>query len=351
MDHSFPMKQTNQRAFLAPKLAVLTLTMLAGTSSGQEASGDENQAVNGEVRGEETRDAEQPDQGDAESRAQPARPKGPNPYKPRFQIKAGSDFTLPADVRDTGGDVSVQRLFTDLGVTFPLSQSSSLSFGFEHESSFYTFDDTIGITPVDNDPIGYVQESQIKARFATQFNEEFGLATGGSLSIANEPGADVGESLIGRGFVATNYQVNDRLKLGLGVAVNSRLENNAVIVPVPSIEYRVSDRFVIATEDRGLGARYTLNDQVTLRSRAAIDFRQYRLDGGSAGLNDGVFQETAIQLGAGLDWQPSPRIGVGFDLGFMPYRELEFQNSDGVRIRRLNTDPSVSIGFTLTARF
>lgn len=274
-----------------------------------------------------------------------------NPYKPIPSLQVRSTTVLPADVGETGGEVTAQRLDLGVGLLVPISEVTRLRLSIDHEGSFYNFSGTAGLTPGSDDPVDYVASTNFGALLLTQFNEEVGLVAGGSFGFAGEIGAEFNDSIRGRAFVAPTFQLSEKLNLGAGVAVQTRLEDDPIIVPFLQVRYQASDRWLVQTQGPGVEATYDLNEQVDLRGGVGFSYRQYRLDGGGGAIDDGVFLDVSLDIGAGLDWKVAPNVDIGFDVTLIPYREIEFQQRNGTRVSVFDADPTVAFGLGVTARF
>lgn len=275
----------------------------------------------------------------------------PNPYRPRITFRVQSSTVLPSDVGSTPGDLTTQRLGTGVEVGIPLSQATRISLSARHESSFYNFDGTTGLTPFDDDPVSHLAETGLGFRIESRINEEMTLLAGADVTSSGELGADFGDTLTVGAFGGAMFDLNEKLSLGGGLIVSTRLEDNSIFVPFPLFEYRASERLTIGTRDRGVGLRYVANEWVTLRGRLDFETHEYRLDGGAGRLNNGTFQDNALTIGAGIDFKPEQRVTVSLDAGLLAYREIEFKDSTGSQINQHDAAPGVSIGLTVNAQF
>ncbi|MEO0512483.1 MAG: DUF6268 family outer membrane beta-barrel protein [Planctomycetota bacterium] len=287
------------------------------------------------------------------SNTQPAgAPGGPGgPPAPFPDLRIQSITVLPADVQDTDGELTVQRMRVELGYNIPISQQSRLRLSFDHESSFYNFTNVDTLSPQDNDPLDYAASNFVGALFSTQFNEETGLIVGGNLGISGEAGTSFSDALLGRAFIAPTFQIDEKTNIGIGVIALTRLEADPIVVPFLQLQRQVTDRLSIGSQGRGLGATYDLNEYVNLRGSLGLDFRQYRLDEDSGQLRDGIFQEVAVNVGLGADIQAAENVSINLDVNLLPYREIEFQEADTTRVSKFTTDPTVSLSLGVRVRF
>ncbi len=260
-----------------------------------------------------------------------------------FDLRAGGTYTFPADIDDSPGDVRIARASFGFGVGIPIAERSRLSFDIDEEASWYLFDDAAGLVPGSTDPFELALSTDLSVRFFSAIDEKWSWFVGGVVNFSGEPDVDIGDAATFGGFGGARYQVNDRLGLSFGLAGRSRLEDDALVIPIIGIDWKVSDRVTLSTEGTGLRIAAELNKEVTVSLTGGWESREYRLrDDGP--LPDGVVRDARVPIAVSLDWKPRPNIQISVFAGAVVWQEFQFDDREGDEISETNTDPAPFVG-------
>ena len=268
------------------------------------------------------------------------------------EFRATAGYSGSADLDD--GDVSIARLDTTISTRTQLSDRNALVLQFGSEFSFYDFADT--------GPFGAGGGMDSGARydisvvFSSQLDEKWGYFVGGSITASPGEGASWGDSITGSGFAGVNYQINETLRVGIGLGVSSRLEDDVRLIPVPAFEWQINDQWRLQTVNRALRIRgfelsYEANDWLTLFALGGWASREFRLDEDGGPSPDGVLRDDRLPLFVGATFQAAERVTFDVGVGGSVWSQFELLDSTGTEIADSETDPSLGGWVSATIRF
>lgn len=260
-----------------------------------------------------------------------------------FSIEARTELGFEADIDDSEGSVSTSRVGGDLGIRYRASDTVGLGLEFGAEYSFYDFDDFETVSG-GGDPIDDAYLYSLTPTISFRPNDRWTFIGGGIFRWAGEEGADMGDAFTVGGLAAANYKFSDRLTLGFGFIVGTRLEDDTIFIPALSIDWKISDRWSLSNEERpGLALRFEATDKLQLAVEAWYTTRDYRLSDDNA-IPDGAMEDTRVPLAFSARWKPMDRLTVIGRVGAFVYQEFEFQNDDGDEVADADVDPGLFVG-------
>ncbi|MDX2131548.1 MAG: DUF6268 family outer membrane beta-barrel protein [Planctomycetota bacterium] len=300
---------------------------------------------------------EQPaDTGGAPARASDARASddpAPQDASPRPDIQAtlklDVEHDFSADFDEAPGSVDVTRLRADMEVAIPLEGGRAFTISLTNEYSAYSFDDATGFVSGVSEPWDDVLDHQIALGYRTRLGERWGLFVGGSAQASYEIGATFGDSLTYAVRGGLSYAVNERTRVGLGVAVVSRLEDSAFVIPFPIIEWQFADRWTLRTTGASRGALLSLafqaTDNLELSLGAGIRGREFRLEDDGP-VPDGVGSELGVPVLVAARWNITPQITLVAEAGAFVYRNYTLDDANGNELADIDTDiaPAARVG-------
>ncbi len=265
----------------------------------------------------------------------------PSPFS--FSLEARTEFGFDADIDDSEGSVSTSRVGGDLGIRYRASDKIGLGLKFGAEYSFYDFDDFETVVGGD-DPIDDAYLYSLTPTISFRPDDRWTLIGGGIFRWAGEEGADMGDAFTVGGLAAANYKFSDRLTLGFGFIVGTRLEDDTIFIPALSIDWRINDRWSLSNEERpGLALRFEATKSLQLAVEAWYTTRDYRLSDDNS-IPDGAMEDTRVPLAFSARWKPMDRLTVIGRVGAFVYQEFEFQNDDGDEVTDADVDPGLFVG-------
>lgn len=265
-----------------------------------------------------------------------------------FSLRSRGSFAAETDL-DTAGTVSVARLGPTLSARYAEDETWFVDAAIGAEFSFYDFEGATGIVS-SGDPAGDFAKYFVSARYTAQASDRWWWFVGGEASWAGEDGNNLGDGFIGRGSVGATYAVNDSLRVGLGVAVRSRLEDDAIVYPLPILHWQIDEQWTLATGDDGLRLSYAPWDDWTFFASAGWEAREYRLSD-TGPIPDGVMRDDRIPVALGTIWTPNEHFEIEATVGAAAWSRYEFLDSTGAQIADPDGDASLMAGLSARVRF
>ena len=274
--------------------------------------------------------------------------------KGRMTLRANTTFSLNADL-DGEGDSSVGRLGAGASYAAPLTDSVFANFSYDVEFSFYDFGGATGLT-ADGDPVDSVYEHTLSVGFNGRINPAWGWFAGGGVKIAAETGANDNGIYQPIGFGGVSYRFSDSLTMGFGLGVAARLEDNARILPLIQVDWRIDEQWrlsagrTIITEGPTAALFYKANENTELFVGGGLNFREFRMDD-EGPVPDGVFNDNRVPILAGVDWAATPNIRLIAGGGVTAWQEYQIDDSSGNEVSSAESDPSGMLFLRLEASF
>ncbi len=265
--------------------------------------------------------------------------------RPRFE------HAFKSSLDDSPTDVSVTRTGLIADVAFPVNERLRLSLNTDFEASWYEFDSDAGVG-LFADPFNDVYRIRVAPGFFYAINQQWGVLGGGIVELAGESDADVGDAATYGGYIGARYAFSEDFAMTGGFQAKTRIEDNALFLPILGFEWRVTPRVTLATSGPGVGLRLNamLNEEWSFSIGASWEPRDYRL-GDESPIPDGVARDERVPVIAGFTWKPKPTISLNLYGGAIVWQQLTLDDSDGDELAEDNTDPTGFFGFTASFRF
>lgn len=308
---------------LTPARLLISLSMLFGTAAGTSAQ---------EVAPEQ--------KASPEPKASPL----------SFTLQARGEYAFDADLDEGDGSVSTTRLDEAFGIGYRATDRITLGLRLGAEYSFYDFDDFETVAGGGN-PMDDAFMYSVTPTIAFKVNDDWTLIGGGIFRWAGESDADTGDAFTGGGLAAANYRVNDRLTIGFGFIVASRLEDGTIFIPALTIDWKINDRWSLSNEEKpGLALRYEATERLQLAVEAWYTTRDYRLDDDNP-IPSGAMEDTSVPLAFSARWKALDKLTIIGRVGTNVYHTFEFRNDDGDEVTDTDVDPGLVLGLEAKVAF
>lgn len=255
-----------------------------------------------------------------------------------------------ADGKQTGS-YDLGRLDATLAWTTSLNDSMRLRIAASTSQSYYDFDDVQGVMPGADDPWDHLQSYRLGATLFNRVDEVWSWLVGVDVRLAFESGADLEDSLELRGVVGAEYRVSKDLAFTFGIAAGSQIEDDALIIPLIGIDWRIDDKLRLVSRELGLLLSYQVAEHWTVGAFGNYELRDWRLDDSRAVNPDGVARERAVILGLEAKYRPSNRIELGVEGGAIVWSKLTSLDSNGRTFGKQEFEPAPFIGLSAVFRF
>ncbi len=187
--------------------------------------------------------------------------------------------------------------------------------------------------------------------YSNRFNESTGWFVGGGVLSAFESDADFGDSLDWLVTAGFTHTVSDKLEVGIGVAVRSRLDDDVLVVPVPRIRYTIDEHWSLESQRVGLRLNYKSSERLSYGVSGEYDTVSFRLDDTHAAAPEGMATHRRFPVALYAVYQPQPRIEITGRLGAAFAGELEILDTEGGDIAKQDLDTAVFGSLGVSFRF
>jgi hypothetical protein len=277
------------------------------------------------------------------------------PDFPLWDFRVGADGYGATDADFDSGPGSVRRTVAGatIGTTITMSPRFQLRLDGRGEYRHYEFSDAAQFDPVNGEPFDSLYRAYVDGLGLFQATDQWQMALGARISSQGESDADVNDTLAARLFAGPIYKVNDDLSFGLGVLVQSRLEDTPIIVPAPLVTYRFQFNpaySVHLNAFEGIELRYDPSERFGMALEFDWEYNEFRLDDDGFA-SDGVFREAAVRVGLSAGWRPTPRLDLTAGIGSFVWQEVELLDAGGDELSQDNLTPSAYVSVGLRYRF
>lgn len=265
------------------------------------------------------------------------------------RLRLDGQHAFRADLDDRG-DVAVTRLDGELGLDFGLTETLRLTTDWRTERSWYDFDNATGFVAGFSEPWDDVIEHELGVGLLGRIDERWSWFARGFVNSAGEDSADFGSTITGGGAGGLRYAFSETFALSFGALGRSRLEDDAIVIPIIGVNWTISEKLRFDT--RGLGARlsYQLTEPVGLFLQGGYESREFRLDDEGAA-PEGVGRDARAPIAAGIAWRPNPNFALEAFGGYQVWQEFELLDGRGNRLAEIESDPAPIAGVSLEIRF
>ncbi len=257
------------------------------------------------------------------------------------------------DLKDSAGDVDVNRGGLDFGIDVPVSQDTGLSFNATYEVSRYNFDGVQAAFGVSDSPFKTVHMASLSAsawrRFGGGFTGFGTYALGAGWQEGSEP-SDGQTYLLSAGGT---YEVEPDLHLGFAVMAVDLLEKQLAYLIYPIVDWRVAPEWRIATAETGLpgiAVFFEPDDRFSIYGALGIELRQFRTSR-NGDLPNVAVRDERVRASGGVRWRLGSNTIVWTEGGAYTYQQIEGFNNDGDTLVKERLDPTLFAGVRVQISF
>ena len=346
-----------------------TLTLLTGSALAQNIGGDNKPAPKTPSKVAPVPTTTQPPAtsttpapANAETATTPATtsnasttPPAPPEQKPDINLKISGGYSHQFSTSIEGsGSYTADRAYFGISSRYTLTETVTLSVGVAYEYDYYNFTgDSVFATAAWNN----VETLGILPRFDIKLNDHWSVGAAPVLQMSGESNASAGKTITGGALVNFRYAFDETHVLGLGLLAKGQLNNSALVVPVPIVDWEIKKGLRIsnvrgpeANPFVGLELVQELSTQFNAALGGAWEYRMFRLDD-SAPLANGAGLEQQITLYGRLEWKPVPQFRVDFLAGAAVMNQLKLYDSSNNFIGSEDGGTSLVLGVFASYKF
>ncbi len=346
-----------------------TLTLLTGSALAQNIGGDNKPAPKTPAKVAPVPTTTQPPAtsttpapANAETATTPATtsntsttPPAPPEQKPDINLKISGGYSHQFSTSIEGsGSYTADRAYFGISSRYTLTETVTLSVGVAYEYDYYNFTgNSVFATAAWNN----VETLGILPRFDIKLNDHWSVGAAPVLQMSGESNASAGKTITGGALVNFRYAFDETHVLGLGLLAKGQLNNSALVVPVPIVDWEIKKGLRIsnvrgpeANPFVGLELVQELSTQFNAALGGAWEYRMFRLDD-SAPLANGAGLEQQITLYGRLEWKPVPQFRVDFLAGAAVMNQLKLYDSSNNFIGSEDGGTSLVLGVFASYKF
>lgn len=139
-----------------------------------------------------------------------------------------------------GGSVSVERFDFRGGVPLIRNEDNLLAIGFRYALDRYDFDGTTA-------DWGSVHYANLGLASRWQVNDRWLWANYGVAGVAAEEGSNKSDGVTFNLISIAEYEVNDRLTIGPGVGISSKIDQDISVFPIIAIDWEINDEWTLGS--------------------------------------------------------------------------------------------------------
>ena len=272
-----------------------------------------------------------------------------------FELSGGATFAGDTDFDNGIGEFSYDAYELAISARRMVGDSGSLSIELKGGLIDYSITPSPASAVGDAANIGAefdtVTTMGLTGMYARQIDDTSSWFIGGGVISAGEDDADFGDTLDGLALAGYKHTFSDKLELGIGALVRTRLDDDALIVPLLTLSYRPDERWTIASEGLGLKIDYKASDALNYGIAAEYDSDTFRLDDTHALARGGVATHRRIPVSFYTQYKASDTIELSARVGAQFAGELEILNTSGNEITSQDIDTGIFGSFNISFRF
>ncbi|MFG0284257.1 MAG: DUF6268 family outer membrane beta-barrel protein [Phycisphaerales bacterium JB039] len=270
-----------------------------------------------------------------------------------YRISADGYATTDSGFADGSGQMRRAVIGGEFGTTITLAPTFQLLLDARAELRDYEFSGATEFDPVNGAPFESLYRTYLEGLALIEVDDRWQLAFGTRLASQGETDADFNDTLTARVYAGPIYTVNENLTLGLGILVQSRLEDNPYVLPAPYLEYQFQSRPAYTLRLRpfeGIDLRYEPSETYALAFEFDWEYNEFRLsDDGFAA--DGVYRETSLRLGVEGQWRPNPNLDLTAGIGSFIWQDVELLDAGGGDLTEDSITPNAYLSLGIEYRF
>ena len=281
-------------------------------------------------------------------------PPGRGPY-----LAAGYIHSFRTSI-DGGGAFSTQTAFATGQLGVPVGKGFIVGAQVAWQGDWYSFDGPNQVSlSAQRRPWGDVQSFAVSGTVGRRVDAWWFHAVF-STRFSFEEGASLGSSFNPGGIAGFQYTFSPGLKLGLGILVNARLEDDPLIVPIPYLHWEIVEGLILSNSiapeayPRGPGVElaWRFRPQWSLALGGRWEYRRFRLnDDGAALRRGGVGEDEGVPLWLRLTWRATPNLRADLLGGASLVNRLRLTDASGATLRSEGTDSVPMLGAFVSYRF
>lgn len=253
----------------------------------------------------------------------------PTPRTKPFDLEFAYGYQGSTDIKKSDADFQRNSFRTGLNAEINFGDGFKLDNILAYEYHNYTFSGSSAFQWEDIHRFAYAP------LFKWSTSESWTVLAAPVVQWMGEGGANMSDSFTGGGLVGFNYRANPTLSVGLLVGALSQIEDDAIIVPIPTVNWKFAEKWTLRAGVNRLGPtvgvggelRWKLDKTVELAGGIQFQRRRFRLD-----KNNRVAEETLAPVYGKVIWALFPQGNVEFFGSLATNGNIRLENKNGHKI-------------------
>jgi hypothetical protein len=272
----------------------------------------------------------------------------------RTVLNLYADHAFATNFTDSAGELAVTRAGAECLLAIPVFDKAQLTFDVVADRWNFNFKNATTLDAADGEPWSDATDLNAAVTFANKIDDRWSYVTGGFVRSAFADGASVGDSITGGGLVGVTYKFSHRFSLGGGLIASTVLEDNVRVIPIITLDWRISDHWSLRTNP-GVGRRmlalaYAPTEELTISLGTGAEWVDIRLDDESPAPK-GVGRFKRVPLGLEATYDFSKHVSANVYCGYLLGQQITIDDSQGERVAQEDIDPALGIGAGVSLRF
>lgn len=269
---------------------------------------------------------------------------------PNLEFFAGVSRQFNTHI-DNGGNFSIDRFRTGMGLPIKIDDQFALDIKFNYQLDSYDFGG--GVT-------GWHNINTLTGVGLLQYrHDEHWLFYGGPILRIAAEGSDWSSATKGGGALGVNYIMNDQLSFGGGIVVIGQIEENALVAPILTANWKFAPDWSLklgmtdlATAGYGLTIAYELSPEWQFSFGGQMHKSRFRIQGSGPTLN-GIGQESSFTMTAAATWTPgqAKAFSATAFAGIAAGGKIEVNTSNDTQLRNDKYDAAPVVGVKASFKF
>lgn len=271
-----------------------------------------------------------------------------------LSLEAGAGYIAEGDLDRGPGDLDI--FFASAGVTvgYAIDRTSRISLITAGEYWSYDFDGATGLVAGTSEPFDDLYVARVGALYLKRIDDNWSVVLGGHVQSAGEDGSDFSDTVTVAGIAGFRYAFSESLSVGLSLLVSSRLEDDVLVIPIPTVDWRIDERWRLASETQIDSVLYVLSyqasEQWNLGLGAGFYSQRFRLDE-TGPVPNGLADVQRVLVAGRARYEPSEHVTIRLTGGFVVYHDIELMTAGGSKISSDEVDPAPTAGVSLEFTF
>ncbi len=260
-----------------------------------------------------------------------------NEAAPDFEVDAQNRFIADTHLASHGTEISQD--LTSVDFSAPLAGSAAYGLGIDliAERFAFGFRNFNRFLPGRAAPLSGATGLTAQPTVELTTVRDWAFIASGQVETLGANGAHLDDSALVSGSLAVAFSHSKTLKIGLGVEVDQRLSASPLILPFPIIDWKISDRWSVLSDDGQTGRLvYHLRGPFSLFAALEFDSRDVRLSRSSS-LPSGIMRYEALPVSLGMQWKVNPSCTAAIAAGRAFAQQYRFEDRQGGLLRASDT--------------